>query len=610
MLRDAKHIPLIIAVVCGGLASLAQSVPSGTTSAPESMIRTSSSLVLVDVVVTKKDKPVRGLVRSDFHILDDGKERGIVSFDPRAPGDAPAPSHQPAMFQDAGAPHTYTNLSPYPPATAANVLLLDALNTPAANQMEVRRKMLDYLAAIEPGTSLAIFTLSSRLRLVAGFTTDAAQLVRAARSSATDPKSSSMLDPATDHDLDSTIGDMANMGIDKVDAQSNLLDPIASLQQFQAGMTAYQMDERVRITMNALQQLARYLSGVPGRKNLIWLSGSFPIVLDPDDALQSPFEATRTYSNQLQETSELLSGARVAIYPVSATGLATPQVFGSDYASSTNVVSAVSPNGVRNQANRSNASKDEAKLLRQNMQAEATLNQIAAETGGKAYMQTNGLREAVADAVETGSTYYTLAFAPASLDGNFHKLKIRLDSSTGKLAYRSGYFAVPPTRSSALNPEISVIEATTQHGAPAASQILFKARVLDADDPSLKDARLPQGPAGEIAAPPGQLSRRVIVDIKADAAEIALDQAPSGVRSGKIEFVLIAYDLDGRRVNYLDRGFQMGLRPEQYAGILASGIPIRLALDLPPHRVFLRIAVHDLTSGRVGSIEIPYAPPQ
>jgi hypothetical protein len=73
--------------------------------------------------------------------------------------------------------------------------------------------------------------------------------------------------------------------------------------------------------------------------------------------------------------------------------------------------------------------------------------------------------------------------------------------------------------------------------------------------------------------------------------------------------VLIAYDLDGRRVNYLDRGFQMGLRPEQYAGILANGIPIRLALDLPPHRVFLRIAVHDLASGKVGSIEIPYAPP-
>src|SRR5580700_2346651 len=111
-----KHLLFIIAVGCGGLAALAQSVSSGTTPAPENVIRTNTNLVLVDVVVTKKDKPVRGLVRSDFHILDDGKEQGIVSFDPRAPGDAPAPSHQPAMFQDAGAPHTYTNLSPYPPA--------------------------------------------------------------------------------------------------------------------------------------------------------------------------------------------------------------------------------------------------------------------------------------------------------------------------------------------------------------------------------------------------------------------------------------------------------------------------------------------------------------
>lgn len=612
---QVKQIASIFAVVLafGRLVALAQSIPRGTQAAsPDGVIRANSNLVLVDVVVTKKDKPVRGLNRAQFHVFDSGREQPIVSFDERGPGDQAAPNRMPAMFREAGAPHTYTNVSPYPIASSVNVLLLDALNTPVANQMEVRRRMLDELGKLEPGTSLAIFTLSSRLRLVAGFTTDAAQLVRAAKS-AMNAKSSAMLDPATDQDLDSVAGNMANMGVDKVDAQSNLLDPIAALQQFQSDTTAYRMDERVRLTMDAMQELARYLGGIPGRKNLIWFSGSFPIVLDPDDALQSPFESMRNYTDQVRKTSELLSEARVAVDPVEAAGLVTPHAFDADYTASTNLVSGVSNGGrggtrARSQANKANIAADDAKLLRQNMQEEATLNQIAAETGGKAYLRTNGLGDAIADAVGIGSTYYTVGFAPTLLDGQFHKIEIKLAGPGDKLAYRSGYLAAPPARLSGVNPGISLIEATTQHGAPAASQILFEAKVLDSDSPSLRGTSLPRGPAGEMSASLVQPARRVIVDVRADPAGMALEQTPSGSRAGKIEFVLIAFDEDGKRVNYLDRGFQMSLRPEQYAGVVQDGIPIRLALDLPPHRVFLRIAVHDLMSGKVGSIEIPYTP--
>ena len=41
-------------------------------------------------------------------------------------------------------------------------------------------------------------------------------------------------------------------------------------------------EERVRITLTAFQDLARYLAGYPGRKNVMWISGAFPIVLFPD----------------------------------------------------------------------------------------------------------------------------------------------------------------------------------------------------------------------------------------------------------------------------------------------------------------------------------------
>jgi VWFA-related protein len=610
-LCKATAAVLALSQLC--FAALGQSKPSSPASGPTTpLFRSSSNLVLVDVVVIHRDKPVLGVERVRFHIFDDGAEQPIESFDEHAPDDRSSAVAIPQMFGDIAAPHTFTNISPYPAKGTVNVLLLDALNTPLANQLEVRRQMIEYMAKIEPGTSLAIFTLSSRLRLVEGFTTDAAQLASAMKDSAVNAKASAMLDPASDQALDATIGDAAGMGVNTVDAQSNLVDPIASMLQFQADLTAFQTDQRVRMTMEAMQQLARYFSGIPGRKNLIWFSASFPLMLDPNDALESPFEGMRNYAEQIRETSELLSAARVAVYPVDAKGLATPPSFDASYTTSTNLVSATANAGrggarSRRQANKPNPASDVSRQLQESLQEEATLDQVAMETGGKVYRSTNDLREAVADAAETGASYYTIGFSPAALNGQFHKLRVSVDNSEYKLAYRSGYFADLPKHSPASSIDSSLIAATSLHGAPASTQILFEARILDSNDPKLRGSRLPEGPAGELVANLKQPTRRVIVDVKADLAGLALEQTSEGSRSGKIEFVLIAYDAEGKRINYFDKGFQLNLMPQQYAGTLANGIPIRMALDLPTERIFLRIAVHDLNSGKVGSLEVQLA---
>jgi hypothetical protein len=57
-------------------------------------------------------------------------------------------------------------------------------------------------------------------------------------------------------------------------------------------------------------------------------------------------------------------------------------------------------------------------------------------------------------------------------------------------------------------------------------------------------------------------------------------------------------------VNYLDRGFDLGLGEDRYKRVLAHGLPIRMELDMPAGPEFLRIAVHDLTEGRAGSMEV------
>jgi len=52
-----------------------------------------------------------------------------------------------------------------------------------------------------------------------------------------------------------------------------------------------------------------------------------------------------------------------------------------------------------------NPGKDNAKFLTQTMNEQASMKAIAEQTGGKEYINTNGLKEAVASAVENGGSY-------------------------------------------------------------------------------------------------------------------------------------------------------------------------------------------------------------
>ena len=603
--------PIVAVVLAGVIAAcgVAQSPPAAPTPS-STVLRTDANLVLVDVVVTDRGNPVHGLDRSRFHLLEDGHEQPITSFDEHRPTATPAGAGTP---QPPLPPHTYTNVPAYPAASAVNVLLLDALNTPMANQMDVRQKMIQYLGKIPAGTPLAIFTLASRLRLLEGFSTDAAQLTRALQSSKGSPQQSVILDPQSDQALDSTLGDMATLtsGSDTLTAAG--VSSLSSMRQFEADIAAFQTDLRVQMTLEAMQQLARYLSGIPGRKNVIWFSGSFPIALDPDDTQQDPFEAMRNYSDQIRDTAELLSAARVAVYPVNARGLVTPPSLDASYTPSTNLISATA-NGNRTtarrraNANKPSTSNDDLNVNKQLMEEQASMQQIAEQTGGQQYLNTNGLQEAIASAIQNGSSYYTIGYAPAAhpLDGQYRKIQINLESSNFKLGYRHGYYADPPGKPSEHTPgQISLITAATLHGAPPTTQILFQARILPATDPLLKGTPMPGGPAGELTASFKSTPQRMVTDLTIDPRTLRYDASADGVIHSKVEFAMVAFDAEGQRINYLDRGFQINLKPGQLSQTMSNGIRIRLPFDLPAGQFFLRIAVHDLTAGRAGSLEVP-----
>jgi hypothetical protein len=152
-----------------------------------------------------------------------------------------------------------------------------------------------------------------------------------------------------------------------------------------------------------------------------------------------------------------------------------------------------------------------------------------------------------------------------------------------------------------------LITAAILHGAPPSTQIILKARILPATDPLLKSAKLPDGPQGQMAAAMKGPTQRYVVDLSVDPRDFTFTDTPEGAHLARLEFLLVAYDADGNRVNFLDQAFNVNFSPKQYQEAMTNGLHARIPLDLPAGRISLRIAVQDLTAGRAGSMEVPLA---
>jgi VWFA-related protein len=546
-------------------------------------LRAKSRLVIVDVVVTDSNRnPVHGLKREDFQLTENSAPQQISGFEEITGANLPARSSEPLAPLP---PHVYTNFQPNPPGPAVNLLLLDALNTPLQAQSYVRQQMIKYLKTMQPGTRVAIFTLASRLRILQGFTSDSSVLLSALNSKGALPQTSALLDNSFEPTLSDQLGPLGQM------------PALSSLQQFEADRADTRIQFRARYTVDALASIAAYLSGIPGRKNLIWFSGAFPEYLSPDFS-RTALSTSAAISDDIRRVTDSLTLGQIAIYPVDARGLMPSPLFSAENSGS----QYVGPAGSQR------FNEDSSRFLQLTAAEHATMDEIANETGGHAFYNTNGLQQALAKAIEMGSSYYQLSYTPANSNGNgqFRKVKVSLRQAGYTLAYRRGYFADDPD-SARQHARIAAqpMQATMQRGAPSSSQILFKLRLLPVDELSNAEQSAASVTPTTNAMTVKEPKRKYALDFAISAEDVSLSATPDGVRHGTVEFEAIAYDADGNVLNGIRGAMVNNLTPATFQRVSVSGIPLRQTIDLPVGAVFLRVGVHDPATGKVGSLEIP-----
>jgi VWFA-related protein len=525
---------LFAAVCCSAAAQQLQTVPT---------FQATARTVQLDVVVTgAKGQPLTGLKRSDFTLLDNGRPQALTYFEEHVPG--PQPRLNPAEKSFQLPPGTYTNFPFAPPSDSVNVLLVDALNTSTVDQAYLREQLIKYVRSMKPGTQVAVFILGDRLRLLQGFTDDPAALLGA-------------------------INDKKN--------------GFVPMQAVRPG----DYDIRVRITLQSLDQISRFLSAVPGRKNLIWFSGNFPLTINAGGTLNAS-DFLGDFANELQQATNLMLLGQVAIYPVDARGLAGLPMY-----------------NVANAGRGPDIAHSEGGFYRNLIAAHEGMNTIAQQTGGVAIYNSNDLRDAIERVTQNGSHFYTLAYNPSDekWNGTYHNIKVALTRAGYRLQYRQGYYARENTRPDAqptAGPSQDPFLTALSHGMPNTSQVVYELKI--APEPG----RAPStGNPPELKGP--LTAYKLDYAVMLNTLHLAL--TPDGVHHGSVSFAALAFDSDGNLLNVVRHDYAIELPQATYTLFGKIGLQFTSYIDLPRRGLFLRTGVEDLSAERWGSLEFPLEVP-
>jgi VWFA-related protein len=577
---------------------------AATSGETPTVFRTTVRRVVLDVVVTDPlGSPVRGLTKADFSVTEDGKPQEIVTFD--ASGFSSGMDYVPPALP-AQPPNTFVNMPATPEKGPLYVLLYDLVNMDSPDQMNspedhsaqmiARQQLIKFIQSKPEGTRFAIFVRSDGLHLIQGFTSDKSLLL-----SAINPRNPKPHIPVV-----------------------FLMAP-----NFGRG-------DRIS-ALNTLHAIATYLDGLPGRKNLLWFSSEFPLSLFAADTDGPNFqEETRT-------TLDLLARDEIAVYPVDARGVPA-QDSHAQLATSVHSDTITSPieagsgsAGGSGGGSAGNSPSQTSSFVQGSstvMNSYAIMDGIAEETGGRAFYSDNDLAGALAKATQGGSMYYTLAYAPTNLQyaGKLRNIHVELAKNGYNLAYRHFYYGAESPKPSLPTTEDATVDSVTpetgqrpvgdtlsanmQHGAPTAHQLVFVVQAHRVGAP----AQGTPDQMAELATEPAYFKSR-----RRSAAPNPLPPIPlqrhafsfnipkrqfKGEPSLNLELAAAVFDADGRMMNAFVRVARKDLDEKPGAPDPPPFFLVEQELEVPLAATSVRFAVRDITSDRIGAMEInlPLAP--
>src|SRR6185312_15535592 len=496
------------------------------------VFRTNTRLVQINVVVDGHDGPVEGLKAEDFTVHDNGKQRKIQVFS----ADSASVRSAASKAADAGDTAPASDVTRFSNTRARTdnmvVVLLDAINsadgtervtgTPAwTSSMSfalAKRSTRQFLEKMPPGLSVALYGLDERLRVLSDFTTDRQLLLAALQA----------YGPATVQGIGTTN--------DTTDVPSDDFNHLLA-QEEREYVNDMIHARQIQGTVPALHAIAQHLAGLPGRISLVWILNRPPL------------------SGAVVEAA--LGRDNIAVYPVDARGLmAWDLQFGANY-----------PPGFR-------------AVLQSQPEALPVFEDIARETGGRAFINTNDIAGALQTASTDSEASYTLGFYvdASSLDNRFHQIKVKVHGKHLEARYPHGYWALKDAHGDSPR---SLAELAA--GLDAALRSPLQASALSVD--------------GHLVHTPQGLELDATVGIQ----PLRLTQA-NGQRTGALVIETVAEDASGKPLQSGRITLNLDFTEATYQRNLKTGLRFQQMIDLAPGAVSLHVIAQDAAPGVLGSV--------
>jgi len=391
-------------------------------SAPEEIFvdQVDVNVVNIEVYVTdKKGNRITGLTEDDFELYEDKRPVQITNFFEVRGGERvgapeereqveplPTEIRMPGMFQAHEVPEEQR---------LHLVVYVDNFNIRPMNRNRILGDLRRFLIEkLKPEDRVMVVSYDRSLHVRQGFTSDMRLAAKATM------------------DLEMITGYAVTRDSERRRAL-DLIEEAQSTFEAQSAARSYaqSVENDLTFTLRSLREIVDSLAGLPGRKMILYVSDGIPWVAGQDVYLAIDHKFTNEsttvleslnydFSRKYQQLVDAANGSGVSFYTLDAQGL--------------QVTSSVSAEergrqvGFFADTNR-----------QQNLQV--SLRFMAAETGGKAILNTNAVFDALEQVGEDFTHYYSLGYQPAHFgDGRYYRLDVKVKDDKGlQIRHREGY---------------------------------------------------------------------------------------------------------------------------------------------------------------------------
>lgn len=571
----------------------------------DDIVRITSQLVQVDAVVTdKNDQVIPDLKLDDFKVYENGKRQDLQFIE----------------FVDANAaPRTEGTINvaghPVEPEVARNLtandlrrvfaFVVDDLTIPFEDIANVRKILTDFVDnKMREGDLVAIVRVMGGNGLLQQFTSDKRILRRAISQirAYLNPYSAFNNLGGSDRinsDLAQAAAEMSGVTPDSARNGGSVLptdvNSSANLDLEDSQDSAIK-GQRALTTLVTASEIVDSMKMLPGRKNMMLLSGGLPIFESGPEQVTvggAPMvvEEIRFYDSSVnylvRQLTDRASRAGVVINTMDVRGLKASRGVarftdpGNEATSALlgGMTNTTSSPGAGNFGRRPNMGTFD-NLALDTISGHQGLQLLADTTGGVSVVNTDNFSEAL-NKVVARSSYYLLAYKPNEpFDGKFHKLEIKVNHPGAKVYTRIGYFATADAPAKELTKEQTIVRAASS---PLATRDVNVAGRLQYRFTSDNRAD-------------------VDVNLVIDANNLDFKQEADGKYHAGFDVVGFLFNSLGKAQEGFTQTVTSSFTPEEYKQALANGISFTGHALLPPGYYQVRAVVRDVSTGKMGTV--------